>query len=276
MKPLVHIIGHKGILGSAMSKYFTRKYDYILHDRIDPTDPELPGHMEGDWVINCAGALKPTIDKEGDEYAVEVNTLLPQLLSQYCEWNKLRLICFSSDCVYTGTREITRGGYVESDKPDATDVYAISKTLGEPPYGMTLRTSFIGHEDERDNPRGMLGWLLNSTGAVDGYTNCYWNGVTAYQLAKIVDAIITDRLYDYGLYHIHSPSTVTKYEVCNMVNEAYNLDLTVNPKKATSIMCTEIDNDLNRTLASEFDFCKLLDIPEIQEQIKEQKIWQEW
>ena len=277
MSTILHIIGHKGILGSAMAKYLCSRYDYILHDRIDPHDPSLPGHIEGDWVINCAGALKPTIDETGPEYAAEVNTLLPQTLSSYCEWNKLRLVCFSSDCVYTGKRDLKDGGYKECDKPDAIDdIYAMTKALGEPAYGMTLRTSFIGHED-RTTPRGMLGWFLNSKGQqIDGYTNCYWNGVTALQLAKIVDIIITDRLYDYGLYHVHSPNVVTKYDICNMVNDIYNLQMRVNPTQAKSIMSTEIMSVLNRTLDSEYDFCKHLNLPTISEQIKEQKQWQEY
>ena len=134
--------------------------------------------------------MNPTIDERGPEYAAEVNKLMPQTLSAYCEWNKLRLICFSSDCVYTGKRDIKDGGYKECDKPDAiNDVYAITKALGEPAYGMTLRTSFIGPEN-RDKPRGMLGWLLSSTGQeINGYTNCYWNGVTALQLVKIDDTL---------------------------------------------------------------------------------------
>ena len=276
MKPIIHIIGHEGILGSAMAKYLCPQHDHILHDRVDPVDPQLPGHMEGDWVINCAGALKPSIEEKGPEYAAEVNTLLPQTLSAYCEWNKLRLICFSSDCVYTGNRDIKDGGYKECDKPDAMhDIYAITKALGEPAYGMTLRTSFIGHES-RDTPRGMLGWLLSSKGnKIAGYTNCYWNGVTALQLAKIVHTIITDRLYDYGLYHIHSPEPVTKYDLCNMVNDVYNLQLEINPVEAKYIMSTKITGTLNRTLDSEFEFCEKLNIPTILEQIKEQKQWRE-
>ena len=250
MKPAVHIIGKNGILGSAMTKYLTPRYDYILHDKIDPIEPELPGYMAGDWVINCAGALKPTIDKLGSDHAAEVNTLLPQTLSVYCEWNKLRLVTFSSDCVYTGKRDIEDGGYKECDKPDALDdVYALTKVLGEPAYGMTLRTSFIGHEDDRSEPRGMLGWLLSSEGEISGYTNCFWNGVTAYQLAKVVNTIITDSLYDYGLYHIHSPNTITKYDMCVMINDIYNLGLKVIPTAAKTIMSTKIAGNLNRTLA---------------------------
>ena len=51
-EPAIHIIGHKGILGSTMTKYLCPRYSHIVHDRIDPVEPDLPGHIEGDWVIN--------------------------------------------------------------------------------------------------------------------------------------------------------------------------------------------------------------------------------
>ena len=62
------------------------------------------------------------------------------------------VIHFSSDCVYSGNRKLKDGGYTETDTPDADDTYGLTKRLGTPEYGMTLRTSFIGHEN-RESPR---------------------------------------------------------------------------------------------------------------------------
>ena len=60
-----------------------------------------------------------------------------------------------------------------------------------------------------------------------------------------------------------------------MVNDVYNLQMRVNLVEAKSIMSTEISGALNRTLDSEYDLCKHLNLPTILEQIKEQKQWQE-
>jgi dTDP-4-dehydrorhamnose reductase len=57
---------------------------------------------------------------------------------------KIRLIHFSTDCVFSGTK----GNYKETDLPDAQDIYGRSKLLGQISYSntLTLRTSIIGHE----------------------------------------------------------------------------------------------------------------------------------
>ena len=76
--------------------------------------------------------------------AIEINSLLPHRLAQLSDDCSVRLIHFSTDCVFSGDK----GMYLESDTPDATDIYGRSKLLGEVDYKphLTLRTSIIGHE----------------------------------------------------------------------------------------------------------------------------------
>ncbi len=59
-----------------------------------------------------------------------------------------------------------KGGYLESDAPDAEDLYGRSKLLGEVdyPHAITLRTSIIGHELAGAN--GLIGWFLQQQGRV--------------------------------------------------------------------------------------------------------------
>ena len=143
---------------------------------------------------------------------------------------------------------------------------------------MTLRTSFIGHED-RLPPRGLMQWVLNHRqgAAIEGYTNCWWNGMTCYQLIKCVDTIIKEDLYDNGLYHIHTPARSSKEEICSMINDVYGLQIHVEPVQATDIMGTQIKKGghINRTLGSIYDLSKSLNIQSIREQIVEQKEWHE-
>ena len=142
---------------------------------------------------------------------------------------------------------------------------------------MTLRTSFIGHEN-RKNSRGLLQWILNSHGTITGYANCLWNGVTCLQLAQIVDKIIqggSEGWYDNGVYHIHSPDQVNKYDICRYVNELYNVGLNVQCVRTRKFMGAAVNGTLNRCLSSNFELTNRLEIPEIYTQIKEQKEWHE-
>ena len=99
-----------------------------------------------DVVVNAVGLVKQ-LEEAGDPYlAVAINSLLPHRLAGVCERTGARLIHISTDCVFDGRR----GGYVETDLPNAQDLYGRSKALGETtpaePAALTLRTSFIGRE----------------------------------------------------------------------------------------------------------------------------------
>ena len=282
----LHLLGSEGILGSTVYMRLRRHYDIFTYGRVGGAasfhiDINKPGVAlaawvrENDVVVNCIGMLKPTIDVTSVEDAINTNSLLPHRLANFCKYSKAKLFNFSSDCVFAGKDTVGGVGYVESDTPDAVDVYGKSKSLGQPEYGMTIRTSFIGPE-VRDNPRGLLQWVLSSKDIIKGYTNCYWNGVTTLQLADCIKKILDNRWYDNGLYHIYSPDkNLSKYELCTMINDVYGLGLTVEEQQATQIMNTKINGVLNRTLSSDFELCEQLDIPDILTQLKYQKEWHE-
>ena len=66
------------------------------------------------------------------------------------------MVHVSTDCVFSGSR----GGYIESDVPDAFDLYGRSKLLGEVTDRenvVTLRTSIIGWQ--LGAPTGLVAWF---------------------------------------------------------------------------------------------------------------------
>ena len=182
----IHIIAPDGLLGSCATKYFKQQEGYEAYTygrvsssasfNINLTNPSydmhwVNKHSEDDIVLNCLGILKPTIEAEGTANTIVANALFPQLLSDFCEHRKARVIHISSDCVFSGNLEL-HGSYVETDTPDAADIYGRTKSF-VPEYGMTLRSSFLGHED-RKKPRGLMQWVLNHRrgATIQGYTNC--------------------------------------------------------------------------------------------------------
>ena len=80
---------------------------------------------------------------------IPVNALFPHKLSEICRKYKSRLIHFSTDCVFSGSK----GFYKEVDEPDARDLYGLSKLLGEVvgENNLTIRTSIIGPELKSNN-----------------------------------------------------------------------------------------------------------------------------
>ena len=207
-------------------------------------------------VINCIGLIKPQVDLYGVEAAIRVNSLFPHKLANVCQELKLDLVHITTDCVFSGRK----GMYTEKDPHDALDVYGKTKSLGEPSNCMVIRTSIIG--EEKENKRSLIEWIKsNAEKTINGYTNHLWNGVTCLQLAKSIEEITKNNHIFCGLIHLYSPVCVTKYELVDLINKEYNLNITINPTTASELC--------DRTLKSNCD--SLVKIPELKYQIKEMR-----
>ena len=205
-----------------------------------------------DVVINCAGV----IPQSGKNDYLKVNTMFPTILSQICLENGAHLIHVSTDCVFTGKN----GGYDENSVHDEIGPYGLSKSLGENRDSTIIRTSIIGEENY--NKKSLLEWVkANRNGNINGYVNHFWNGVTCLQLSKIIEQIIREGDFWFGVRHLFSPSSVSKYELVCMINDIYDLNITVNPLQTP----TSVDKTLKTIYVNEFN------IPCLQDQIKEMK-----
>ena len=262
----VFVLGSTGMLGRYVTKYLEEN-NFVTHmisrddmdiSKVDEKEIEdILELKEGDVVINCAGTIKPRVDELGELNALLVNSVFPHRLNNVCKKTRAHMIHITTDCVFSGKK----GDYIESDEHDVTDIYGRTKSLGEPDDSTIIRTSIIG--EEKGQTRSLVEWIKSMEGEeVNGFTNHRWNGVTCLQLSKIIVEIINKGLWWSGVRHIHSPSWVDKAELVNMVNNTYNLNITVHPKDA--------DEKVDRTLQSIYiDEIHHFDVPDLKEQIKE-------
>lgn len=259
----VLVIGSTGMLGYAVSSYFnTNDYEVvdlsrsqfdIANDNMDRFESYLDGVGV---VINCAGVIKPTIAKNSIENVLKINSLFPRNLAKVCNKRDIKCFHITTDCVYTGKK----GKYTEEDYFDADDLYGLSKNAGENKDCMVLRTSIIGEENGQN--RSLLEWAKSQAGKeVNGFTNHLWNGVTTLYLAEIIETILLQDLYEKGLFHLHSPNTVDKYQLLQIFNKAYNLNLKINP--------VEAKETVDRSLASIYDLTKKVAVKTLEQQVNE-------
>jgi dTDP-4-dehydrorhamnose reductase len=185
-----------------------------------------------------------------------VNTLFPQKLAELARIYRYNLIHITTDCVYSGKD----GNYDEKSLHDSETIYGITKSLGEPEnFSTTIRTSIIG--EEITSKKSFLEWVLSNRGKeCNGYVNHFWNGVTCLTVAKIIKKMIDEGKYWYGARHIFSPSIVSKYELCKIINETYNADVTILPVIAEEEKLMSLSGD-----------CEEFDIPPIRKQVEEQR-----
>lgn len=177
-----------------------------------------------DVVVNCIGLVKQLVGANDPLQAVPVNTLLPHRLAALCQATGARLVHISTDCVFAGTK----GNYLESDFPDAYDLYGRSKLLGEVdcPHAITLRTSIIGHE--LTGQKSLVSWFLAQQGPVKGFTRAIFSGLPTVELARVVCDFILPHPELHGLYHV-AAKPINKFDLLKLVAKTYSKDIEIIP-----------------------------------------------
>jgi dTDP-4-dehydrorhamnose reductase len=173
------------------------------------------GQAKPEAVINCVGLIKQRDEASDESLTRRVNAEFPHHLAKRCAGIGARLIHFSTDCVFTGTK----GNYTETDPPDATDLYGQSKHQGEvaDAHCVTLRTSVIGHE--LGTHLALLDWFLSQrVKTVSGFTKAIYSGFTTLEMARIVERILTRYIVLSGVWHVAS-EPISKFDLLKLFQE---------------------------------------------------------
>jgi dTDP-4-dehydrorhamnose reductase len=182
-------------------------------------------------VINCIGVIKQLHAANDPVCCLTVNSLFPHRLASVCRAASARMIHISTDCVFSGRK----GMYLESDVPDAEDLYGRTKHLGEVAEAgcLTLRTSIIGRELASQS--GLLEWFLSQRGKrVKGYGNAIYSGFTTLAFSRILSDILEHHKGLEGLYQVSS-EPISKYALLEMIREGCGLDVEIQLDEEVSV-----------------------------------------
>jgi len=240
------ILGDRGMLGSMVVKVFKDaevKYDIINHDF---RSPGLPKNIyKYEWIINCIGKIKPTIDENNASsvwQAILINSELPYKL----QYGGVKIIQIATDCVFDGSK----GKYTETDLHNATDVYGKTKSLGEVKGEKfyNIRCSIIGPEFRKEK-RSLFEWFMGQekNASIKGFTNHMWNGVTTYQFAKLCLGIIKENYEPYDLLHFVPADMMMKSALLKNMADIWG-------RKDLRITETKAPQKVDRTLATNHSF----------------------
>lgn len=257
------VLGVSGMLGSVMFRslwdekeydvygcsrsFLSQKYfnDAMLNKIVSGVDVNdndsllrLFVRVKPQVIINCVGLIKQLSLANDALCALPINSVLPHRLARLCELLGTRLIHVSTDCVFSGGK----GNYVETDVPDAEDLYGRSKYLGEVsyPHTVTLRTSIIGHELR--SSYALVDWFLKQEGFVKGYTRAFFSGLPTIELSRIIRDIVLHKADLSGLYHVAS-TRISKYDLLSLIASVYKKKIKIIPDDHVSI-----DRSLNADL----------------------------
>lgn len=243
------VLGATGMLGNAMLRLFAEDDRFVVTGTarsertrsllpaalrqhvvtgVDASDADslaaILGRTRPDVVINCVGLIKQLAGANDPLSALPVNAILPHRLARLCAIGDARLVHISTDCVFDGAK----GGYLETDRPDAYDLYGRSKLLGEVDYAnaVTLRTSIIGHELGSAN--ALVDWFLSQEGRTKGYRHAVFSGLPTIELARVIRDFVLPRPELHGLYHV-SAAPIAKYDLLSLVAKTYGKAIEIVP-----------------------------------------------
>jgi dTDP-4-dehydrorhamnose reductase len=199
-----------------------------------------------DYVVNCIGMIKQKFKPDNEvSHSIILNSILPTRLAACASEFDFRVIQIATDCVFSGQV----GSYSESSIHDASDLYGVTKSLGEIDSDryLNLRCSIIGAEARTNF--SLYSWLLSQplNSNINGYTDHYWNGLTTHSFARIVAGVISEGAFSSGTKHVVPSGVLTKYQLLKLVaHENGRQDLVINAHesgiKVDRSLTTEYEN----------------------------------
>ncbi len=226
---------HGSLRQRAALAYFPAALQTGLHVGVDVLDTDalltLWARVQPQVVINAVGLIKQLGQANDPLQALPINAELPHRLLRLCKATGARLIHVSTDCVFSGSR----GGYLETDTPDARDLYGLSKYLGEvvdEPAAITLRTSIIGHE--LGSRHALIDWFLGQTGQVKGYARAVFSGLPTVELAAVIRDHVLPNPELHGLWHV-AAEPISKLDLLRLVAKEYTHTIDIEPSDAVVI-----------------------------------------
>jgi dTDP-4-dehydrorhamnose reductase len=129
----VAVIGSTGQLGSDVVEAFTgHEVSRLAHEDLDIRNADAIGatfaRLRPEIVVNTAAFHNVPRCETAQADAYAVNAIAPRQLARACGELGARLVHVSTDYVFDGAK---RAPYVETDRPNPLNVYAMSKLAGE-------------------------------------------------------------------------------------------------------------------------------------------------
>ena len=263
MRLKVLVLGSTGLIGHQVFNYLAKTDNYEMYNityrkklndqtilcdvRSQDEFIELVKSISPDVIINCIGILIEAANVD-PENAIFINAYFPHRLKRLADELKSKLIHMSTDCVFSGEKEMP---YIEKDVKDGKDIYAKSKGLGEiiNENHLTLRTSVIGPELKTDGGE-LFHWFMSQSGKTNGFSKAIWSGVTTLVLANVVEWAIENKIK--GLYHVTNNKSIDKYTLLSLIKKCTKKSISIIPVEGKKTNKSFIDtrNELDFIIPS--------------------------
>ncbi len=189
--------------------------------------PEMLDRVKPNSIINCAGITSIHAAMENPILTNVVNVDAVKVIAEWSSQNSVRLIQFSTDFVYDGSKEF----FYESDPANPLSIYGKSKLQSEKAAleananSVVIRTSLVyGYVNELSRLNFPLFIIskLRKGERLDITTNQFrsptYAGDIAHAVLKLIESDYT------GILHLSGPTRRSVYEFALEVCRAFDLD----------------------------------------------------
>jgi len=236
------ITGATGTLGRAFARLCELRglpYRIVRRQEMDITDVASVTQTiqeTNPWaVVNTAGFVRVDEAESSRSRCLAENAQGAEILARACAASGIRLVTFSSDLVFDGTRQTP---YVETDEPNPINVYGESKAMAErlvraaDPTALVIRTSaFFGPWDAHNFVHRTLKAL--AAGEAVDVPDDTW--ISATYVPDLVHASL-DLLIDgeNGIWHLANVGAVTWASLARMAARIGEFDQSLVRGRATA------------------------------------------
>lgn len=211
----VLILGHNGMLGHMVHKYYSSKNVEIIttnHKWPSENFKKVINNFDGEFIVNCVGSIHQKTNN------FEVNWELPIYLDVH---SKSKIIHPGTDCeidntMYGLSKRIAKNFILT----DSTRTKSITTSI----IGPEIYTSF-----------SLMGWFLSNTDGdiVKGYDKFFWNGNTTLTWA-IKSYEMIQNWNDFGLDTTLCSECIPKKEILVAINEVFDRNITIISESSVS------------------------------------------
>ena len=240
------ILGSQGGLGTQLVKVFNSN-ELLAWDKTEADFLNIPDLLvkldiaKPQIVINAVAynaVDKCEVDDEEMDVALKLNFDLPRILAQWCETNKAILVHYSTDYVFSGTKD--KREFTESDKPNPINKYGETKAMGEKAilecsnlkYYIIRLSKLFGPKGESQHTKASFFDIMLNLAQTNSELKVVNEELSCFtyspDLAAATYTLLNEK-YESGIYHLINPGSCTWYDGVLALKELANLTVDVKP-----------------------------------------------
>lgn len=240
----VAVIGKNSQIASELKVLKNKDKDWVF---LDKTELDISNDLlvenyfserKFDIIINCAAYTNVNDAEKHPNIAYEINQLGVKNLIFVCEKFGIKLIHFSTDYVFDGTKS---SPYKESDTPNPISVYGKSKLAGENELkyskvlSIIIRTSWL-HSKYGENFLKKIIKIAKTNNEVKLIDDQIGSPTNAVDLAKLVLHITNFNDYEWKIadvFHFSNEGSCSWFEFAKEIVKLYNINIVL--KRISSV-----------------------------------------